>query len=39
MNSRDHWPQVNFALLAGGGMRTARHWRTDRVGGKSSSVR
>ena len=21
---RDHWPQVNFALLAGGGMRTGQ---------------
>lgn len=24
MNSRDHWPQANFALLAGGGMRTGQ---------------
>ena len=24
MNSRDHWPQVSFALLAGGGMRTGQ---------------
>ncbi len=23
-NSRDHWPQVSFALLAGGGMRTGQ---------------
>ncbi len=23
-NSRDHWPQVTFALLAGGGMRTGQ---------------
>ncbi len=23
-NSRDHWPQANFALLAGGGMRTGQ---------------
>jgi len=33
MNSRDHWPQVNFALLAGGGMRTGQViGATDRVG-------
>jgi hypothetical protein len=24
MNSRDHWPAVSFALLAGGGMRTGQ---------------
>jgi hypothetical protein len=24
MNSRDHWPQANAALLAGGGMRTGQ---------------
>ena len=24
MNSRDHWPKVTFALLAGGGMRTGQ---------------
>lgn len=24
MNSRDHWPQVNAAVLAGGGMRTGQ---------------
>lgn len=24
MNSRDHWPQVSFALLAGGGMNTGQ---------------
>jgi hypothetical protein len=24
MNSRDHWPAVTFALLAGGGMRTGQ---------------
>lgn len=24
MNSRDHWPKVNAALLAGGGMRTGQ---------------
>ena len=23
-NSRDHWPAVTFALLAGGGMRTGQ---------------
>jgi uncharacterized protein (DUF1501 family) len=23
-NSRDHWPQVTFAVLAGGGMRTGQ---------------
>jgi len=23
-NSRDHWPQVSFALMAGGGMRTGQ---------------
>jgi hypothetical protein len=35
MNSRDHWPQVNFALLAGGGMRTGQViGATDRVGGE-----
>ncbi len=35
MNSRDHWPQVNFALLAGGGMRTGQViGGTDRVGGE-----
>lgn len=35
MNSRDHWPQVNFALLACGGMRTGQViGATDRVGGE-----
>jgi hypothetical protein len=24
MNSRDHWPQTSFALLAGGGMKTGQ---------------
>ena len=24
MNSRDHWPRANAALLAGGGMRTGQ---------------
>ena len=24
MNSRDHWPAVSFALMAGGGMRTGQ---------------
>jgi uncharacterized protein (DUF1501 family) len=24
MNSRDHWPQASFALMAGGGMRTGQ---------------
>jgi hypothetical protein len=24
MNSRDHWPRANFALLAGGGMKTGQ---------------
>ena len=33
MNSRDHWPQVNFALVAGGGMRTGQViGATDRTG-------
>jgi hypothetical protein len=32
-NSRDHWPQANFALLAGGGMRTGQViGATDRLG-------
>ena len=35
MNSRDHWPQANFALLAGGGMRTGQViGSTDRLGGE-----
>lgn len=34
MNSRDHWPRANFALLAGGGMRTGQViGATDRLGG------
>lgn len=34
MNSRDHWPRANFALLAGGGMRTGQViGATDRIGG------
>ncbi len=33
MNSRDHWPKVTFALLAGGGMRTGQViGATDRLG-------
>jgi hypothetical protein len=33
MNSRDHWPKANFALLAGGGMRTGQViGATDRIG-------
>ena len=33
MNSRDHWPKVTFALLAGGGMRTGQViGSTDRLG-------
>ncbi len=33
MNSRDHWPRANFALLAGGGMRTGQViGATDRLG-------
>jgi hypothetical protein len=33
---RDHWPQVNFALLAGGGMRTGQViGATDRLGGEA----
>ena len=27
MNSRDHWPQVSFALMAGGGMSTGQSYR------------
>ena len=35
MNSRDHWPKVTFALLAGGGMRTGQViGATDRHGGE-----
>ncbi|MBI1918360.1 MAG: DUF1501 domain-containing protein [Planctomycetes bacterium] len=33
---RDHWPQVNFALLAGGGMRTGQViGATDRIAGEA----
>jgi hypothetical protein len=33
---RDHWPQVNCALLAGGGMRTGQViGATDRIGGEA----
>jgi len=33
LNSRDHWPRANFALLAGGGMRTGQViGATDRLG-------
>jgi hypothetical protein len=33
MNSRDHWPQVTFAVLAGGGMKTGQViGATDRLG-------
>ncbi len=35
---RDHWPNVNFALLAGGGMRTGQViGSTDRYGGEAES--
>jgi Protein of unknown function (DUF1501) len=35
---RDHWPQVNSALLAGGGMRTGRViGATDRIAGEATS--
>ena len=35
MNSRDHWPQANTAVLAGGGMRTGQViGATDRLGGE-----
>ncbi len=35
MNSRDHWPNVSFALVAGGGMRTGQViGATDRIGGE-----
>jgi hypothetical protein len=35
---RDHWPQVNCALLAGGGMRTGQViGATDRIGGEAVS--
>jgi hypothetical protein len=33
---RDHWPNVNFAMLAGGGMRTGQViGSTDRYGGEA----
>jgi len=33
---RDHWPQVNFALLAGGGMKTGQViGATDRIAGEA----
>ena len=33
MNSRDHWPQANCAVMAGGGMRTGQVvGRTNRKG-------
>jgi uncharacterized protein (DUF1501 family) len=35
---RDHWPQVNCALLAGGGMNTGQViGATDRLGGEAVS--
>jgi hypothetical protein len=35
MNSRDHWPAVTFAVLAGGGLRTGQViGATDRIGGE-----
>jgi uncharacterized protein (DUF1501 family) len=35
---RDHWPQVNCALLAGGGMRTGQViGATDRIAGEATS--
>ena len=35
---RDHWPQVNFALLAGGGMKTGQViGATDRIAGEASA--
>ncbi|MBM4076514.1 MAG: DUF1501 domain-containing protein, partial [Planctomycetes bacterium] len=35
---RDHWPQVNCALLAGGGMRTGQIiGSTDRIAGEAAS--
>jgi uncharacterized protein (DUF1501 family) len=37
---RDHWPQVNMALLAGGGMQTGQViGATDRIGGEAVSRR
>jgi len=38
MNSRDHWPQANCAVLAGGGMRTGQViGATDRLGGEATA--
>ncbi len=35
---RDHWPQVNCALLAGGGMKTGQViGRTDRIAGEAAA--
>ena len=35
---RDHWPQVNCALLAGGGMRTGQViGATDRIAGEAAA--
>ena len=35
---RDHWPQVNCALLAGGGMKTGQViGATDRIAGEAAS--
>ena len=35
-NSRDHWPRVSCAMLAGGGMKTGRViGATDRLGGEA----
>src|SRR5207244_6659894 len=35
---RDHWPQVNCALLAGGGLRTGQViGATDRIAGEATS--
>src|SRR5262249_23459201 len=37
---RDHWPQVNMALLAGGGMKTGQViGATDRIAGEAVSRR
>jgi hypothetical protein len=34
MNSRDHWPAVTFAVLAGGGLKTGQViGATDNIGG------
>ena len=35
---RDHWPQVNFAVLAGGGMKSGQViGATDRIAGEAIS--